>query len=92
MICWLIYNAYSYDYSDEVNEDDNQVSNPKLGIFSLSSLQSESSLLEERLILGTCAAILLHYLKENRYFGEKLPTSIMRCDSKFKIVLINRYK
>ena len=87
-----MYNAYAYIYSDEVNEKDTQVSNPKLEIFSLSSLHSESSQLEERLILGTCAAILLHYLKENRYFGEKLPTSIMRCDSKLEIVLISRYK
>ena len=49
-----------------------------LRLFSLCSHQRESLPTEQKLILGTCAAILLHYLKENSYFGKKLPTTILR--------------
>ena len=66
-----------HDFSNEVKEDAPLAATGKLRIFSMTALHDASSKLDEKLILGTCATILLNWLKENRYFGNKLSTSIV---------------
>ena len=58
-------------------EDEAAVPNGKFGMLYLNSLHNTSCQLEEKIILGTCATILIHYLKENRYFGTKISSSII---------------
>ena len=49
------------------DEDESHMAKGTFGMFSLNSLDSAMEP-EERLLLATCATLLVHYLRSNRYF------------------------
>ena len=63
---------------DNCLEKNGHVDIENFSLFSLCSHNNETLSTEQKLILGTCATICLHYLKENSYFGKKLPTTLPR--------------
>ena len=76
---FLIYNKY-FDFfsSNEVANNEIGLNDELFRLFSLSTgVNSQDCKLEEKLVLGTCAIIMLCYLKENCYFGKKRPTTIV---------------
>ena len=64
-------------YNHELTEDEVLVPTGKLAIFSLRSPHEGSHPTEEKLILGSYATLLIHYLKQNRYFATKISSSII---------------
>ena len=65
-------------YRNDCQEKNGHADVENMELFSLCSHSNETLSTEQKLILGTCSTILLHYLKENSYFGKKLPTTLPR--------------